>query len=342
MQGTKAIGILLLAASAVAAQSSARDRGLSAFYEGRYSIALPELRAAVSQNPRDEIAVVLLALTEAASGNCKAALPELAKSRTDANLDRLAGIAAAKCYSAADDEAHAFAVLQRLKSRFPDDANILYLDARLHMKAFNDATYAMFQRTPASYRVHELSADIFEVQNRYADAIAEYKKAIESAPNEPDLHYRLGRAILLASHTPEALNQAAGEFRTELKMSPEDGACEFQLGQIAEAQANTADAQAHFERAVQLSPDFAQALIALGKIEAHDKRYDRAITLLTRAVKIQPNNEAAHYALMTAYRDSGQIEKAQAEKTVLDRLQKPPEGEFSEFLKKLGDQQPKQ
>jgi tetratricopeptide (TPR) repeat protein len=281
-------------------------------------------------------------LTQAASGNCKAALPQLSKQRSDAKLDLLSGIAAAKCDSAGGDEAGAFARLQELKKRFPSDADVLYLDARLHMKAFNEATFAMFQRTPASYRVHELSADIFEVQNRYSDAIAEYKKAIELDPNAPDLHFRLGRAILLANHAPEALQQAAAEFQSELRLSPEDGACEFQLGQIAQAQANTAKAQAHFERAIKLSPDFAQALIALGKIYSHDKHYDRAIALLKHAVEIQPNNEAAHYALMTAYRDSGQMEKAQAEKTVLDRLQKPPEGEFSEFLKKLGDQQPKQ
>lgn len=334
--------ILLLSASMLAAQTSERDRGIAAFNAGRYSVALSDLRTAVSKNPRDETAAVFFALTQAAMGNCKAALPQLSKQRSDSKLDRLSGLAAAKCYSFAGDEAHAFARLQELKTRFPNDADVLYLDARLHMKAFNDATFAMFQRTPASYRVHELSADIFAVQNRYSDAIAEYRKAIELNPNAPDLHYRLGRAILLANHTPDALQQAAAEFRSELKLSPEDGACEFQLGQIAQAQANTAEAQMHFERAIKLSPDFAQALIALGKIYSHDKQYERSIALLTHAIQIQPNNEAAHYALMTAYRDSGQMAKAQAEKTVLDRLQKPPEGEFSEFLKKLGDQRPKQ
>ena len=57
---------------------------------------------------------------------------------------------------------------------------------------------------------------------------------------------------------------------------------------------------------------------------------------------VQPANEAAHYALMMTYRDSGQLEKAKSEKAVLDRLQRPPEGEFTQFLKKLGEKPPPQ
>src|SRR6202042_469147 len=100
------------------------------------------------------------------------------------------------------------------------------------------------------------------------------------------------------------------------------------------------DAKAHFEKALDLSPQFAQAMIALGKMETLDKQYDKALGLLTRAVELQPANETAHYALLTAYRDAGRMDKAKEEKAILDKLQKPPEGEFSDFLKKLGEKPP--
>jgi DNA-binding SARP family transcriptional activator len=93
---------------------------------------------------------------------------------------------------------------------------------------------------------------------------------------------------------------------------------------------------------VELSPNFVQALIALGKIETQEKHYDKALALLGKAVALQPANESAHYALLTAYRDSGDMEKAKTEKATLDKLQKPPEGEFSDFLKKLGEKPPAQ
>jgi hypothetical protein len=47
--------------------------------------------------------------------------------------------------------------------------------------------------------------------------------------------------------------------------------------------------------------------------------------------------ESAHYSLMIAYRNLGKTEDALREKAALDKLQKLPEGEFSDFLKKLGE-----
>ena len=133
---------------------------------------------------------------------------------------------------------------------------------------------------------------------------------------------------------------AAAEFTAELKLSPEDGACEFQLGQIAQVEGKPSEAKLHFERATALSPTFAAGLIALGKINTQEKQYGNAIRLLSRAVELQPENESAHYALLTAYRNAGEMDKAKAEKSILDHLQKPPEGEFSNFLKKLGEKPP--
>lgn len=308
------------------------DDGIRDFKDGRYAEALAQLKGA-----KDPTGRAFLALTEAALGDCKSALAGLTADYADPTLARLTGLAAVKC-----DPRNAFTRIQQLEDRFPNDPDVLYTAAKLHMKAFNDATFAMFQRAPASYRVHELSAEIFEVENRYTDAVAEYRKAIEINPNAPDLHFRLGRALLLESHDPAVLEQAANEFRAELNISPEDGACEFQLGQIAQVEGQTADARQHFERAIELSPSFVQALIALGKLSTQAKDYKRAIFLLSRATALQPENETAHYALLTAYRDAGDMEKAKAEKTALDRLQKPPAGEFTDFLKKLGEKQPEQ
>lgn len=323
----RVIKILAAAAVAMPLLLAQRDEGIAAFNAGIYAEAR-KLLAHSDQN--DQTAQLFLGLSEAATGDCTAALPKL----TREPLDKMGGIAAVKCYSSLGDVAHEFELLNRLTKQFPNDGDVLYLDARQHMKAFNDATFAMFERAPASYRVHQLSADVFEVQNRFEEAIAEYRKAIEMNPSAPDLHFHLGRALLLQSHSPEALQQAAAEFRSELKLSPEDASCEFQLGQIAQVETKNDEAKAHFEQALKMSPDFVQALIALGRLE---KGSPEAIEHLSKAVKLEPNNEAAHYALLTAYRDSGQMDKAKAEKATLDRLQKPAEGEFTNFLKKLGE-----
>ena len=315
---------------------SATEEGIAAFKEGRYSVALTKLKGT-----KDPTGSAFFALAQAATGDCRSALLSMAALQVqDPVLRRLIGLAQVKCYSTTGDNVQAFALSDQLQKQYPNDADVLYTAAKLHMKAFNDATFAMFQRTPASYRVHELSAEIFETQNRYGEAIAEYRKAIEINPNAPDLHFRLGRAILLQGHDPQALDAAVTEFQSELKLSPEDSASEFQLGQIAFLKNDYAEAKHRFERALTLFPNFVQAQISLAKVYLQEKNYPGAIRLLTQATREQPANESAHYSLVTAYRNAGQMDKAKEEKAVLDRLQKTPEGEFSDFLKKLGEKQP--
>lgn len=342
MPGIKFLAALAIVSTVTVASGgsgSVRDEGIAAFNGGRYSVALEKLQQAVAADSHDVKAQIFLALTQAARTDCTAALPVLEKNsqNPDGQLARLAGLAAAKCDEAAGRDLAAMAILDRLQQRFPADADVLYAIAKLHMKAFNDATRRMYQRTPSSYRVHELSAEIFEIQNRFDEAVDEYQKAIALNPNAPDLHFRLGRALLLRSHGGAALGQASQAFNAELRLNPEDAACEFQLGQIAGAQNKADVARTHFEKALALSPSFPEAMIALAKIDVQAKQYDKAISLLKRATELQPANESAHYALMMAYRDSGQMEKAKTEKAELDRLQRPPEGEFTQFLKKLGE-----
>jgi len=343
MLATLASGMAPGVSAASPVDNQALIDGLTAYRDGHYSLALKRLKEASDADPANRRARVYLALTQAATGDCGAALGELNRAASqpeDGTLARLAGLAASKCEVNAGKTAAALALLENLEKRYPKDADILYAIAKLHMKAFNDATLTMFQRAPASYRVHELSAEIFEVENRYPEAVGEYRKAIAQNPQAPDLHFRLGRALLLASHDAAALDAAKAEFEAELRLNPEDAACEFQLAQIAQAQNRADDARQHFSRALELSPDFADALVALGKIESKMKQFSQAIGHLERATALQPANENAHYALMLAYRDAGETAKAKAEKATLDKLQRPAEGEFTEFLKKLGEKPP--
>ena len=323
----RAISILVLYALAALADD-ALSRGIEAFHAGRYAEA-----RSYFERSKDDQAPVFLALVQAATGACSDALPPLAAAFThaaDPTLRRLAGEALMSC------------VESNLKADYPSDADVLYQSARAHLKAWNDVVYQMFQKTPASYRVNQISGEILEIQGKYREAASEYRKAIEKNARALDLHFRLGRAILLDSRGPEALENARKEFEAELALNSGDAAAEYEVGQILIAQGNRERGVTHLERAMSLRPDFVEALLAVGRARLDDKHYPEAILLLNRAVKLQPRSEAAHYSLMMAYRNSGDPDAAKREKSVLDQLQKPPEGEFTEFLKKLGEKPAKQ
>jgi superkiller protein 3 len=336
------IAVLLLLPAILISQVASSDtvkQGIADFNRGDYKSAGEILR----QFPADPSARAFLALTQSATGKCEAALPELGRqfpAKGSANLRRLAGLALAQCRIAAKQFLSAAPVVAQLEKEFPTDADVLYVAASFHMKAWNDAIYRMYQTAPASFRVNQLSAEVFETQGRYTEAIGEYRKAIAKNPNAIDLHYRLARAILQQSHEPGALEAALTEFEAELALNPSDAVAEYQVAEILDTQQKKPEAAKHFERAAELRPDFPEALIAVAKLRSDAKRYPEAAQLLERAVALQPKNETAHYNLMLVYRNAGRIADAQRESAEIDKLQKPPEGEFNDFLKRLGEKAP--
>ena len=314
-------------------------QGILQFHRGDYASAEKSLVQALESNDNSS-GRAFLALTRAAIGGCDSAQADLEQTfrRAGASeLHRLTGLALAQCHLAASRFSESFAVLASLVSFFPDDADVLYQSARLHMKAWNDAVFQMFEKTPASFRVNQLSAEIFEIQGRYGEAIAEFRKAIEKNRTALNLHFRLGRALLMESHSPDSLEAARQEFESELKLNPSDAAAEYQMGQILSAQQKAEEAGKRYERALALNPKFPEALLALGKVRLDEKRFSESIALLQQAAALLPKSEAAQYALMIAYRNSGKTEEALRAKEILEKLQHPAEGEFTDFLKRLGE-----
>jgi len=334
--------LLVLALPPLGADS-VTERGVAAFQQGRYLEASRLLQDAVSADPHDEHARTFLALARAATGHCPEAIPDLAdrfEKSANPDLSRLAGLALVQCLLAEGETAKALPLTGQLEARYPHDADVLFQAARVHMRAFNDVTRRMFNKNPASYRVNQLSAEIFETQNKFSEAAAEYRKAIAKNPRALNLHFRLGRAILLESHNPEAMALAQKEFEAELALNAGDAAAEFQIGQILNACGKPEQALPRFQKALDLSPDFAEAALAVGRMRVQAMQYAEAIPLLERVVALQPRNEAGHYTLMLAYRNSGQMDKARREQQELQKLQQPPEGEFTDFLKRLGERTP--
>ena len=219
MRGTSLFAVIFAVPLALCQPADPVAQGIALFHQGHYAAA----RAILEKAPASEHSRVFLALSRAALGDCAAVSADLARQfdqAADPDLRRLAGLAAVQCYVAQNHYADAFPVATRLAALYPKDADVLYQSARLYMKAWNDTLYQMFRNTPASFRVNQISAEIFEVQNHYAEAIAEYRKAIEKNPSALDLHFRLGRALMMQSHSPEALDAAQKNSRLSWPSTP--------------------------------------------------------------------------------------------------------------------------
>lgn len=314
------------------------EEGVQLFHEGRYAEAERELQT--STDPRG---AVFHGLALAATNRCDEALGKLRDGFEEnllVDVSRLAGLGLARCAVAGQRELEAVTVLYELRARHPEDPDVLYELARAHNKAWNGVVEDLYDAAPASFRVHQLSAEIFEIQQQFSEAVAEYKKAIDKAPNVLNLHYRMGRALLLESHEPEALSAAKAAFEAELDLNPRDAVAHYQIAQILSVQQDAAGARRRLARAAELDPSFVAALVALGRLESQSDDHDAAIARLRSATELEPENESAHYALMLAYRNAGRRDEARAQQRVINDLNRAPEGEFSEFLRRIGEPAP--
>ncbi len=337
-----AVAFVGSAAAQTAGEPPQLAEGLRRFHAGDLHGAERSFREVLAAED-NAMARAFLALSLAGAGRCEEALPELrrqAGKALDADVRRLTGLALLDCDTRAGRFAEAFADAESLKAMNPSDADTLYETARLYNRAWNQTLREMFERTPASFRVNQLSAEIFESQANYTAAITEYRKAIAKSPATIGLHYRLGRAILMQSHAPEALTDAQKEFDAELVLNPGDAAAEYEVAEILIAQQHPEEASVRLERAIASDPEFPEALISLARLRSTAGRNDEAIPLLERAVKLAPRSQSARMSLMLAYRKAGRLDDARAQKEALEKLVKPPEGEFSDFLKRLGEKSP--
>ncbi len=284
----RAIKLLAVLALPAFPQQDPLVAGLEQFRRGEYLAAEASFEKALARG-NDPRARTFLALSRAATGRCEQVQEELLRefaTNAEPVLSRLAGLGAVQCRLARDEYNLALPVLAKLRERHPDDEDVLYLTARLHMRAWNETIREMFRKTPASWRVNQISAEIFEIQHKYKEAAAEYRKAIEKNPAAVNLHYRLARAILMESHEPAALEEARQEFEKELELNPNDAVAHYQVGQILLAQQKREEGIARLEKAAELKPDFTEALVAIARIRLEDQKTDEAIRLLARAVEL--------------------------------------------------------
>src|SRR5580700_12185936 len=103
--------LTLFTAALLSAQTNPVADGIVAFNRGDYKAA----RLNLERSPADPQARLFLALTKAATGECEAAVPELAKGFSSGENRRLAGLALAQCHIAAKRFAEAGAIVAQLE-----------------------------------------------------------------------------------------------------------------------------------------------------------------------------------------------------------------------------------
>jgi tetratricopeptide (TPR) repeat protein len=281
--------------------------GLAYFQQRKYEKAVPAFQKALKLKPGLSNAAYFLAMSESELGHNKQALPALEKGfnqTRNAMLKRMLGLYLERTFTGLHRDKDAVAVALQLSQLFPNDPEVLYQTGRLCGNMAFVSMQRLQQVAPASLWRHLASGDLFESQGDYALAIREYRRVLALDPHRPGIHFRLGRALLQLKK-PDSRAQALKEFQQELKVDPTNARAAYEAGEINRQSGQFSEAHALFTEALKYYPNFEEAQVGLGRVLLNEKKPAQAVTLLQKAVSLDPKDDVAYFQLARAYRELG-------------------------------------
>jgi len=297
--------------------------GMVYFTQNKFAEAKVAFQSALRLNPQLARARHFLGITNAELGQFAEALPLLSEAfeiRGDPEMRRVAGLHLAQCYQAQGKGLKSAEVFERLRQAFPRDPDVLYAAAKFYSDRSTDALLTLRREAPESYQYHQIAAEIFQLRGEYGRAEDQYRQVLKLNPQLRGVHYSLGLLSLHASRDAEARQRARDQFLQELALDPSSAAAEYQLGLLARRSNHLEEAQQRFHRAIRLSPGFADAYVALGKILFSSGNAEESIGLLQKATELDAGNESAHYWLAAAFRHAGRKQEADREAAIFQSL----------------------
>jgi len=131
-------------------------------------------------------------------------------------------------------------------------------------------------------------------EGKYAEAIAEYDKALEKDAEQPYIHANKADALSRINKTEEAL----AEYQKAIALKPDDGAMYTNMGVLLGKMGKVAESQEAFKKAASVNPAAAgQNFYNLGATLVNSGKSAEAAEAFKQAIAADPNFAEAYYQL---------------------------------------------
>lgn len=157
----------------------------------------------------------------------------------------------------------------------------------------NDIATAALKKGLQHPAFHAARAQWFQLKNRHAEALEEFRSALALAPRDATLIDAIGIALLNLNRPAKAI----AAFDAAIRIAPAQAQIHYHKGCAHSASGDLAEALRCHERAIALQPDHADALAALAAAAARGGETARARHLAERALVSVPGHVTATIAL---------------------------------------------
>lgn len=177
-------------------------------------------------------------------------------------------------------------------------------------------------KTESLQRFRNLGKAFYENPTTQAEAIAEFRKALDLDPSSVTEKLNYGLALLRGGRTPEAVSL----LQQVQRQDPALPHTWFNLGLTFKRSGEIDKARTQFERLIQIVPSEPIGHYQLGTLYRIAGRAPDAIAQFQRASELNPLLAAAHFQLYNLYRQSGRKQESEQELAAFQRLKQQQEG----------------
>ena len=158
--------------------------------------------------------------------------------------------------------------------------------AKLQLDAGNekesvDMLEAFLKERPDSDAAYATLGQAYSNLQRFDEAAAAYKKAVEFNPDDLELKKNYAQALFFS----DQLNDAAELYQALLRAEPEDGIALLRLGQIYRRQMKYALARQNFEKAAAMFSDSVEVQFNFALLERDEGRLPEAVARVADILK---------------------------------------------------------
>jgi tetratricopeptide (TPR) repeat protein len=301
--------------------------------EGKAPEGLPYLQQASRLKPGDYDAAYEFALARAGSGDYKGARSDVQAlislqnmPQQKADLHHLLGEVEEKL----GNPLEAVKEYQRAAELDPSESNLFDWGSELLTHHALEPALEVFTKGnrlyPRSVRMLSGLGASWYARGSFEHAAQSLCEASDLDPNDPNPYLLMGKMQASEATSSQAIAERLERF---VRLQPQNALANYysavSLWKRRTSPEDVADlAQVKFllERAIHLDPKLGPAYVQLGVFYSEPKDFSNAIAAYRQAIDADPQMEEAHYRLAQAYRQTGELAKAQAELQLYQQITK--------------------